>query len=106
MPSIPIEPVLTNFNNFIEIMLVHWPGIQGLKHSDPENEIKRHAYYAELEDLKQNGFIGEIGVSNFNSNHLIKLLKVCKIKPAFNQFELHPLFIDRDTIKVCRENDI
>ena len=106
MPTISLKPVLINYDNYIEVMLVHWPGVQGLKHSDPENEIKRHACYAELEDLKQNGVVGEIGVSNFNGNHLLKLLKVCKIKPAFNQFELNPLFIDRETIKVCRENQI
>ena len=30
----------------------------------------------------------------------------CDDKPRYNQFELHPLYIERETIKVCREHDI
>ncbi len=35
MPGIPLDPVVENFEGFVDIMLVHWPGIQGLKHNDP-----------------------------------------------------------------------
>ena len=46
MPGVTIKPILPNFDNFIDIMLVHWPGIYNLKPDDPKNEIERHACYA------------------------------------------------------------
>ena len=70
MPGVPLDPVLKNFGGFVDVMLCHWPGIYNLKPDDPKNITARHAYYNQLESLKKQGHIGEIGVSNFNHSHL------------------------------------
>jgi diketogulonate reductase-like aldo/keto reductase len=45
MVGIDLQLVLKNFGGYIDVMLVHWPGIFNLKPEDPQNEIKRHEYY-------------------------------------------------------------
>ena len=45
--------------------------------------------YKALEELKNKGIIRFIGVSNFNKQEILKLLKNCAIKPYVNQIEMH-----------------
>ncbi len=84
MPGLGLEPIVHNFDNFIDIMLIHWPGIYNLKPNDPKNITARHEHYKKMEDFQKQGLIGEIGTSNFNHSHLRQLLDVCEIKPAYN----------------------
>ena len=48
----------------------------------------------------------DIGVSNFLKIHLEKLIKKFGVKPAVNQFEIHPCLWEGPTINFCRENKI
>ncbi len=48
--------------------------------------------YRALEKLLADGKVGAIGVSNFMSEHLDRLLSETSIVPAVNQIELHPYF--------------
>lgn len=45
--------------------------------------------WKEMEKLVSLGLVKSIGVSNFNSEQLTRLLKVCKIKPVTNQVILN-----------------
>ena len=47
-----------------------------------------------------------IGVCNFEVKHLKKLLSKCRIKPMFNQIELHPLFRQPEICGFCEEHGI
>ena len=38
--------------------------------------------------------------------YLKELLSFCKIKPAINQFERHPIFQQEELVKYCQENNI
>lgn len=38
--------------------------------------------------------------------HLEDLLKHSDVKPAINQFEIHPLLWEKDTINFCRQHGI
>jgi diketogulonate reductase-like aldo/keto reductase len=42
-------------------------------------------------DLKKEGKVKDIGVSNYLKHHLQDLLAHSEVKPAINQFEIHPL---------------
>ena len=95
MPGQDITPVLKSFEGYVDVMLVHWPGVYSLKPEDPQNEVKRHEHFRKLEDLQRLGDVGEIGLSNFNHSHIEKLLKVCEVKPKYNEFELHPLYLEK-----------
>ena len=92
MIGVDIPRVINSCGGYIDIGLLHWPGIQGVgvKPDDPRHEQKRHEYYKELEQIHKQGLIHEIGVSNFTAKHLEKLLKNCEIKPKYNSMELHP----------------
>jgi len=57
----------------------------------PENLI---ACWKILEDLKDEGVIKSIGVSNFQPKDLEAVLKVCKHKPVVNQIEFHPYVLE------------
>jgi 2,5-diketo-D-gluconate reductase A len=45
-----------------------------------------------LIELRQSGRIKSIGVSNFNQDHLERILGETGVTPAVNQIELHPGF--------------
>lgn len=59
-----------------------------------------------LEELKNQGKIKSIGVSNFDKKTLDKLLLSAKIVPCINQIECHPLYNRKDLIKYLDERGI
>lgn len=79
----------------IDMYLLHWPYT---------------GYYLdtwkEMEDLCDEGLIKSIGVCNFHVHHLEELLSICRIKPAVNQLELHPLLSQQPVRDFCNEQGI
>ena len=71
----------------IDMFLIHWP-------------IPSHDKYVEawktLIELRDGGRIKSIGVSNFNLDHLERIIGETGVTPAVNQIELHPRFQQRD----------
>ena len=49
------------------------------------------------------GKVKEIGVCNFTEKQLMKLMKNCRVKPMYNEIELHPLFQQKDTVEFCEK---
>ena len=66
------------------MVLIHWPGVTKLKHDDAKNKELRNESWKALEELKDEGHIKHIGVSNFNIKHLNDLMSSCKYKPEVN----------------------
>ncbi len=90
---------LKNFDtNYIDLYLIHWPEAKSVE--------DRLGVWQALEEAVQSGKVRSIGLSNFLPVHLKTILDNCKIKPAVNQFELHPLFIDKETIEMCNKEGI
>lgn len=67
----------------IDLHLIHWPNPRVGKY--PE------AWQA-LVDLRQQGLVRSIGVSNFTEAHLQRIMDESGVTPAVNQIELHPRF--------------
>jgi 2,5-diketo-D-gluconate reductase A len=65
----------------VDLYLIHWP-------------VPTHDKYVEtwkaFIDLKAQGLARSIGVSNFQSAHLERLIDETGVTPAVNQIELHP----------------
>ena len=59
-----------------------------------------------MEKLYLDGVVEEIGVCNFTVKHLQDLLRDCRVKPMYNQIELHPLFQQKEVTQFCAENGI
>jgi 2,5-diketo-D-gluconate reductase A len=67
----------------IDLYLIHWP-------------VPAHDRYVEtwkaLVELQSEGLVRSIGVSNFQPEHLERVIVETGVTPAINQIELHPYF--------------
>ena len=81
----------------IDLFLIHWP-------------VPSQGQYVEawktLVELKQQGRIKSIGVSNFNQDHLERIISETGETPVVNQIELHPRFQQRDKRDFHAQHDI
>ncbi|MCF8547737.1 MAG: aldo/keto reductase [Pontimonas sp.] len=71
----------------VDLYLIHWPA--PLRDQFVETWLV-------LEDLHRAGLTKAIGVSNFQKEHLERVLEAGRIVPAVNQVELHPAFQQRE----------
>ncbi|ESX64210.1 oxidoreductase [Mesorhizobium sp. LSHC420B00] len=71
----------------IDLFLIHWPV--------PSQDRYVEAWKT-LVELRQSGRIKSIGVSNFNQDHLERIIGETGVTPTVNQIELHPRFQQRD----------
>ncbi|KAA3447881.1 2,5-diketo-D-gluconic acid reductase [Mesorhizobium sp. SARCC-RB16n] len=71
----------------LDLFLIHWP-VPG--------QDKYVEAWKTLVELKQAGRIKSIGVSNFNRDHLERIIGETGVTPVVNQVELHPRFQQRD----------
>jgi diketogulonate reductase-like aldo/keto reductase len=66
---------------YVDLYLIHWPL--------PARGLYVETYRA-LERLYADGRVRAIGVSNFQQEHLERLLAEAEVVPAVNQIEVHP----------------
>ncbi|EER28504.1 alcohol dehydrogenase, putative [Coccidioides posadasii C735 delta SOWgp] len=59
-----------------------------------------------MENLVDQGKAKLIGVSNFSTPKLKRLLSVCRIFPVVNQVELNPYFPQKTLLRFCHEHEI
>ncbi|GGY50588.1 aldo/keto reductase [Streptomyces omiyaensis] len=67
--------------DYVDLYLIHWP--------TPARDLYRDSWRA-LERLADEGRIRAAGVSNFQPEHLRRLLDGATLTPVVNQIELHP----------------
>jgi len=81
----------------IDLFLIHWP---------VPSQGKYVEAWKTLVELRDNGRIKSIGVSNFNRDHLERIIGETGVTPAVNQIELHPRFQQRDKREFHTRHDI
>lgn len=59
-----------------------------------------------MEECVNQGLAKSIGISNFNSQQIERLLENCKVKPVVNQVELNPNLNQKKLTKFCSERGI
>lgn len=69
--------------DYLDLHLIHWP--------NPSVDQYTEAWRA-LVDLREQGLIRSVGVSNFTEAHLARIIDKSGVTPAVNQIELHPYF--------------
>jgi diketogulonate reductase-like aldo/keto reductase len=74
---------------YVDLVLIHWPGVKGLKLDDERNSDLRRSTYQTLEKLHSEGLIKLIGVSNYNIKHLNELLSYARVKPHLLQVKYY-----------------
>ncbi|WP_240917163.1 aldo/keto reductase [Nocardioides sp. HDW12B] len=67
----------------LDLHLIHWP--------NPSVGKFTEAWRA-LVDLREQGLVRSVGVSNFTEAHLERIVEETGVTPAVNQVELHPSF--------------
>lgn len=81
--------------DYLDLLLIHWP-VEG----------RFVETWRMFEDLRDEGLARSIGVSNFQTGHLLELLASGGAVPAVDQMERHPYLQDAETHRFCRENGI
>lgn len=83
--------------DYVDLYLIHWP--------TPEFDNYVETYKA-MEKLYNDGRVKAIGVCNFDTDHLQRLLDECEVTPVVNQIECHPFLAQNDVKAFCKENGI
>ena len=91
---------------YIDVMLIHWPGVQGMKSDNIQIKEIRSKTWKALENLFEEGIVREIGISNYNTSHLEELLSTCLIKPHLLQNEYHPRYQQTEVRELCAKHNI
>ncbi|GAB3402682.1 aldo/keto reductase [Schumannella luteola] len=78
----------------IDLFLIHWPLPKQGKFVDT---------WKTLVELRDEGKLRSIGVSNFTPQHLEQIIDATGVVPAVNQVELHPAFTQVELRKVHDE---
>ncbi|CAL5027223.1 unnamed protein product [Urochloa decumbens] len=97
---------------YVDLYLIHWP--VAVKPGPPSLPNKKEdavpfdieGVWRAMEECQRLGLAKAIGVSNFTTKHLDKLLAVAKIPPAVNQVELNPVWQQRTLRAYCAEKGI
>jgi len=65
----------------LDLVLIHWPV--------PDQDLYVETWEAFIE-MRDEGMMKSIGVSNFNADHLDRIIAATGVVPALNQIELNP----------------
>ena len=99
----------------LDLYLMHWPvafsyNAEGERYPQGGKSIPipLHETWHAMEKLVQKGLTRYIGVSNFGITQIAELLRHPKtiVRPAVNQFELHPFLSQSKLIAYCQKKGI
>jgi 2,5-diketo-D-gluconate reductase A len=83
--------------DYVDLYLIHWP-------------VPTQGLYVEtweaLTELREQGRARSIGVSNFQIEHLERIIDATGVVPALNQVELHPYFQQAELRRFHAEHGI
>ncbi len=83
--------------DYVDLYLIHWP-------------LPKRGLYVEtfkaLIKMRDDGRAKSIGVSNFQPEHLERLIGETGVVPVVNQIELHPDFAQKDVVAFNQSKDI
>ncbi|MFK4944487.1 aldo/keto reductase [Lactococcus garvieae] len=82
---------------YFDLYLIHWPL--------PKRGLYVEAWKALIQAQKM-GLIRSIGVSNFEPEHLDKIITETGVTPAVNQIEIHPYWVQERMVKANAERGI
>ncbi|KAH6939636.1 hypothetical protein HPB50_020237 [Hyalomma asiaticum] len=94
--------IIDRLGGQLDLLLLHWPGVQGRKPEDPEQAALRKESWLEMENLYKEGKVGAIGVSNYTVRHLQELLTYCTVRPTVNQVD----FCISDLLRYCKDHQV
>ncbi|CAF4891734.1 unnamed protein product [Pieris macdunnoughi] len=100
--------------DYFDLYLIHNP-MSFKEGDDPIPKIANVIQYSEsdyldawfgLEKLVKKGLVKRVGVSNFNSAQIDRILDKGRIKPVVNQIECHPYLTQYRLDEFCQSRDV
>ncbi|KAL3477615.1 hypothetical protein BJX99DRAFT_269710 [Aspergillus californicus] len=101
---------------YIDLYLMHWPvtldaSPDAAQYGKEDRTVHAAGWdftdtWREMEKLLDTGKVKAIGVANFSTVNLSRLLQSARIVPAVNQTEIQPLLPQDKLHAFCRENGI
>lgn len=101
---------------YLDLYLIHWPialkeGTPDLYPADANGvPINSDSDFVDtwkaMEEAVKLGLVRSIGVSNFSSEQIKRILDSCTIKPVTNQVECHPYFNQKKLQEFCESHGI
>lgn len=76
--------------DYVDMLMFHWPV------TDLYIDT-----WKEMVQLYKEGYCKCLGVANCHKHHIEELMKAADVIPSINQFEVHPLFTQKDLIGYC-----
>ncbi|KAL1460815.1 hypothetical protein WDU94_012758 [Cyamophila willieti] len=98
--------------DYIDLYLIHWPfaikgkDVDDLSFEGEESNVSLEETWRGMEKCVEKGFARSIGLSNFNSDQIKKIVDCAKIKPVNLQIEVHPYLNQRKLIDYCKKQNI
>lgn len=102
--------------DYVDLYLIHWPlsyakGAEGLWPADKDgNPLMSDVDYVDtwhgMEECVKLGLTKSIGLSNFNSEQIDRILAIAEIKPVTNQVECHPNLNQKKLREFCAKRNI
>lgn len=89
--------------DYFDLYLIHWPIPQGREHD--YRELNEGTWRAFIE-LREQGLVHSIGVSNFLPEHIDYLVARTNVPPVVDQIEAHPGLPQRELAQYCKANGI
>lgn len=100
---------------YFDLYLMHWPvAYQEGGEFHPKDENGKVIYsdvdyldtWKALEDCVDEGLCRNIGLSNFSSRQIQRILQEGRIKPSCNQVEIHLHHANQKLVQYCQENNV
>jgi len=85
--------------DYLDLFLIHWP-LPTLYDGDYVSSWKA------MTELVAEGRLRSAGVSNFQPEHLDRIIGATGVPPAVNQIEAHPYFLNDTARAACRRHDV
>jgi diketogulonate reductase-like aldo/keto reductase len=107
--------------DYLDLYLIHWPIAFEFTNidMDPDYDFDEETFgpklaknvsiqntWQAMEDLLATGKVKAIGVANCNEVILFQILSSATVKPAVNQFEIHPHHVHQDLVNFCQARGI
>lgn len=101
---------------YLDLYLIHFPfglkeGTDQMTPTDANGTVLfSNVDYLEtwkgMEDVHRKGLAKSVGLSNFNSKQIDRILANAEVRPTVNQVECHPYLNQKPLLEFCRERNI